>query len=202
MNTTLLKLSVGFVALWLASCQSKVDSFVEVPRPPAIFPDYAGIVIPPNIAPLNFRIDEPGTAYEVRFTSGGVKPLVIRSSKPSIRIDMGKWRQLLQQGAGSKLNIDVFVKPEKGNWQKYQSIVNEISTEKIDSHLAYRLINTGYVLWNKLGIYQRNLENFDEKPILENKSVEYGCMNCHAFSKNDPDHMMIHIRAIHGGTFI
>lgn len=202
MNKTLLKFTIGFVAAWLVSCQARVDSFVEIPRLPLIFPDYTGITIPPNIAPLNFKINEPGKAYEVRFTAGGEKPLVVRSGKSSIRIDLGKWRQMLQQGAGSDLQIDVFVKSEQGEWQKFRSIVNEISTEKIDSHLAYRLINTGYVLWNKLGIYQRNLENFDEKPILENKSVEYGCMNCHAFSRNDPDYMMIHIRAIHGGTFI
>jgi hypothetical protein len=53
-----------------------------------------------------------------------------------------------------------------------------------------------------MGIYQRNLENFDEKPILENKSFGYGCLNCHSFSNNDPNNMMIHIRGIHGGTVI
>jgi hypothetical protein len=96
----------------------------------------------------------------------------------------------------------VYVKKKDGIWQKFQTITNEIATEEIDNHLAYRLINTGYVFWSNLGIYQRNLENFDETPILENKSFEYGCLNCHSFCKNDPNKMMIHIRAIHGGTVI
>ena len=35
-------------------------------RPPAIRPDYSHTVIPPNIAPLNFVVEEPGTDYLVR----------------------------------------------------------------------------------------------------------------------------------------
>ena len=117
-------------------------------------------------------------------------------------MDVDQWHEMLQQGSGTKYNVDVLVKGKDGIWQKFQTITNEIVKEKIDNHLAYRLINTGYILWNNLGIYQRNLENFDEKPILENKSFGYGCLNCHSFSNNDPNNMMIHIRAIHGGTII
>lgn len=195
-------IGIGLMLIVWVSCHSGIDKFSEVQRLPLIFPDYAGIKIPPNIAPLNFKINEPGSAYEARIYLENEKPLVVRSSQPSIQINQGKWKKLLQKGKGQKLFVDVFVKANDGSWQKFQSIVNEISTETIDSHLAYRLINTGYVLWNKLGIYQRNLENFDEKPILENKSIEYGCVNCHSFSNNDPDKMMIHVRAIHGGTVI
>jgi hypothetical protein len=195
-------LGVGFILLAWVSCHSDIKNFKQVNRAPSIFPDYTGILIPPNIAPLNFRIDEPGTEFEARIYLEGGQPIVIRSSNPSIQIDLGQWHELLNKGMGSKLLIDVLVKANNGSWEKFQSIVNEISEEKIDSHLAYRLINTGYVLWNKLGIYQRNLENFDEKPILENKSIEYGCVNCHSFSNNNPNSMMIHIRAIHGGTII
>ncbi len=96
----------------------------------------------------------------------------------------------------------MYVKSLDGKWQKFQTITNEISNEKIDSHLAYRIINTGYELWNNLGIFQRNLENFEEKPILENKSIDFGCINCHSFANNDPNKMMIHVRAIHGGTLV
>ncbi len=188
--------------LALFACHSGIENFTDVPRIPSIFPDYTGITIPPNIAPLNFRINEPGNEFEARIYTSKENSVVVRNSNPNIEIDIAKWHKLMEKGAGSKLYIDVFVKPKNGSWQKFQSIENEISTEKIDSHLAYRLINTGYVLWNNLGIYQRNLENFDEKPILENKSIEFGCINCHSFANNDPKNMMIHIRAIHGGTII
>ena len=192
----------GIFMLLLISCHSGVKNFNEVPKLPSIFPDYTGILIPPNIAPLNFRINEQGDEFETRLYLSKEKPIVIRSNNPKVQIDIDQWKKLLERGKGSKLFVDVFVKTKSGGWEKYQSIVNEIASENIDNHLAYRLINTGYVLWNNLGIYQRNLENFDEKPILENKSFEFGCLNCHSFAKNDPNNMMIHIRAMHGGTVI
>ena len=57
---------VVILGLWLASCSPKgIDSFTEVGREPNVSPDYAGTVIPANIAPLNFRILEDGRAYFV-----------------------------------------------------------------------------------------------------------------------------------------
>ena len=53
-----------------------------------------------------------------------------------------------------------------------------------------------------MGIYQRNLTNFDESRIIENNSTDNGCMNCHTFSKNNPNKMAIHFRIIHPGTLI
>ncbi len=192
-----------FLALvMLVSCNPGIENFQEVKRLPNIFPDYTGIMIPPNIAPLNFSIKEPGNEFEARFSVQGEKPLIIRSKSAKIEIDIARWHQLLEKRKGSKLTVEVFVKPKDGNWQKFQTIENQISTEEIDNHLAYRLINTGYVLWNNLGIYQRNLENFDEKPILENKSIEFACINCHSFANNDPSKFMLHIRAMHGGTVL
>jgi Tol biopolymer transport system component len=190
------------VLLVFISCQSKIEKFDDVNRLPSIFPDYTGILIPPNIAPLNFKINEPGTEFEVHIYTSSENQIIERGSNPSIRVDVDLWHKLLEKGMGSKIYFEVFVKTPEGRWQKFEPIVNEISKEKLDNHLAYRLINTGYILYNSLGIFQRNLENFDEKPILENKSFEYGCLNCHSFRNNDPKDMMIHIRAIHGGTIL
>jgi len=38
---------------------------VQAGRAPGIRPDYAGTVVPPNIAPLNFIVEEPGEQYVV-----------------------------------------------------------------------------------------------------------------------------------------
>ena len=195
-------LFAALILITLYSCQSKIGNFAEVSRLPAIFPDYTGILIPPNMAPLNFTVQEPGTEYEVRIYTRADNQMVVRSESPSIQMGIKSWHQMLNKGMGEKLFIDVFVRQKDGNWQKFQPITNEISKEGIDNHLADRLINTAYGVWNNLGIYQRNLENFEQKPILENKSFEYGCLNCHSFRHNDPNSMMIHIRAIHGGTII
>jgi hypothetical protein len=197
-----LNILVIFGIIFFGSCKTKIENFAEINRLPSISPDYTGLIIPPNIAPLNFKIVEPGIEFQANIFIKGIEPIVVKSKSSVIQIDIAKWHKLLKGGKGSTLYIDVYVKKKDGIWQKFQTITNEIATEEIDNHLAYRLINTGYVFWSNLGIYQRNLENFDETPILENKSFEYGCLNCHSFCKNDPNKMMIHIRAIHGGTVI
>ena len=37
----------------------------------------------------------------------------------------------------------------------------------------------GYEVYGKLGIYQRNLSNFEETAILENTAAPGACLNCH-----------------------
>jgi tricorn protease-like protein len=53
-----------------------------------------------------------------------------------------------------------------------------------------------------MGIYQRCLGNFDEKPIMINEMSDGNCMNCHAFSSNNGNIMMFHMRGQHAGTII
>lgn len=65
-------------------------------RAPRIHPDYAGLVIPPNIAPLNFCIDEAGVHYVVRIHSKAGQPIDVSSSTPCIRIPMSSWKALLE----------------------------------------------------------------------------------------------------------
>lgn len=203
MKTKSINLLIIVILGGLCSCQSKIESFKEINRLPVIFPDYTGILIPPNIAPLNFYIKETGIEFEARFYVKHNDPIVIRSKTPDIRIDFDSWRKLLNKNTGSRLNIDIFVKNKNDNWSKFKTIANDISTDEIDTHLVYRLINTGYVLYKNMGIYQRNLENFNQKPIVENNSIDNkNCVNCHSFSNNNPEKMMIHIRGPKGGTII
>ena len=44
-------------------------------RPARIHPDYSAAVIPPNIAPLNFLIQEPGVAFCAQITSEHGEPI-------------------------------------------------------------------------------------------------------------------------------
>jgi hypothetical protein len=190
-----------FIPLVFASCFRGPKQFERNDALPSIFPDYTGIVIPYNIAPLNFHVDIEGDRYIAKISSENGDPIITKSKNGSIKINIKKWRRLLKENKENPLLIDVFVK-DKGVWTKYQTITNTISADAIDSHLTYRLINNGYVLWREMGIYQRDLESFREYPILENKSVDYACMNCHSFAGNKPDKMSLHIRLMHGGTVI
>ena len=46
------------VTMLLTACTEAVDNAVEVNKLPAIFPDYCGVAIPANIAPMNFNVTD------------------------------------------------------------------------------------------------------------------------------------------------
>jgi hypothetical protein len=191
------------LVVFAAACNnSKIPGeFNETARYPQIFPDYNQTTIPPNIAPLNFLIQESGDKYVVRIFSNNGKEILLSGSNPSIQIDQSDWRKLLSANKGKELKVEVFVQKE-GSWTKHKAITQQIAPDVIDSYLTYRLINSAYVLWFEMGLYQRNLESFEESPIIQNKSINGACVNCHSMSKNNPDKFMFHIRSKFSGTLI
>lgn len=188
--------------LFASSCNSnKIKDFKPVDQLPDIFPDYINVVIPPNIAPLNFHINIKADAYQAEITGTQKGEIIIKSNNGDICIPHEDWKSLLNENKGSKIEYNLFYKL-KNDWYKYKSFTDSIASETIDSYLAYRLINTGYVYWRTLGIYQRNLENFDQFAIFENNSADQACSNCHSFCMNNPEKMSLHIRKEHPGTII
>ena len=189
----------GLLIIITASCSySNFDAdnnITEVTVYPGLDPDYINVEIPPNIAPLNFIIEEQGTEYYVKIYSINEEPIEIYSTESKINIPMNQWKNILTKNTGNELTFDIYVKGDNENWKKYKSITNSISKDPIDSHIAYRLIMPAYNYWNEIGIYQRNLENFDESPIILNKLTGKSCINCHNFRANDPDNMVLHLRA-------
>ena len=175
----------------------------EAGAPPVMVPDYTGIVIPPNIAPLNFRIrEEDGCAFHVKISSEKGRPVTVSSSGSLIRIPGKRWKRLLQRNRGAPLRIDVYVKKSGGVWKHYRTITDTIANEEIDGYLVYRLINPGYRLWEDMGIYCRNLSGYDEKTVVANTIVGKNCINCHSFCANDPRRALFHIRGKMSGTVI
>lgn len=53
-----------------------------------------------------------------------------------------------------------------------------------------------------MGIYQRDLSDYEQRPILENRLTKGNCVNCHAYCERDPSRMMFHARADLAGTLI
>ncbi|MCY2990008.1 MAG: hypothetical protein NTY19_19365 [Planctomycetota bacterium] len=194
-------LAVG-AGLWLLLDRSLPGEAVTVQRTPRIRPDYAGTVIPPNIAPLNFAIEEPGRAYRVRLHAAQGPDIEIASRHSSIVIPRDQWRALLAQNRGGRLEIDIAVQGADRRWDRFQALQNSIAQEEIDSHLVYRLLGAIFVNWKHLGIYQRNLENYDESPILRNTSLGEGCLNCHSFPANRPDQFSLHVRPSSRSEFV
>ncbi|MCK4746780.1 MAG: PD40 domain-containing protein, partial [Bacteroidales bacterium] len=185
----------------LASCSGTTENAFETNRHANIFPEYHHLTIPPNIAPLNFIIKEPGSKFRVEITAGSSKEIKIRQNSPTVKIPLGDWKKMLADNAGNKLTIDIWSYHNR-KWNRYNSIEHHISSDPIDPYLAYRLVHAVYLKWNDMGLYQRNLANFIESPIIENSSTGHGCMNCHSFSNNDPSKMLIHLRILHPGTIL
>jgi hypothetical protein len=188
------------IVLFAACSNPQIKNYSESSEKPGIFPDYTDVTIPCNIAPLNFRLNsfEDKCLVEVK---GAKSNLRIASDDGKIEFPQKKWGRFLHDNKGDSIQLIVFNRT--GNsWTKYKPFSIFISTDSIDSHLAYRLIEPGYELWNEMGIYQRNLENFDETAIYENKNNEYNCVNCHSFCMQNPNEMLFHTRAKNGGTMV
>ena len=185
----------------LFSCSGPGADYTEIDREPLISPDYSGITIPPNIAPLNFTINEKADDYLVKLHPSEGDIINISSANGNINISSGKWKKLLGQCKGKELFIEVFIKKE-GHWIKFQPVINHVAVDPIDSYLVYRLFDQGFLVWNKMGIYQRCLENFKETPIMLNSMSDHNCMNCHSFCKNSSNTMLFHMRGNLPGTII
>lgn len=182
----------------LTSCSG--DKVINVDKTAQIYPDYTGITIPPNIAPLNFKINENTGPYVITISGNGSE-IIVRSRSGKVRIPESKWHRILGSAKGGELVIRIRAR-NKGRPLIYPPVINTVAIEPIDSYIAYRLIDPGFELWNEMGIYQRCLENFREKPVLLNRMIGHNCINCHSFSSNNSSRMMFHVRGANGGTII
>ena len=197
-----LKLIYCFAILFLiAACGNRnIQPTIQLQEEVEIYPDYKDVTIPPNIAPLNFSIEGNEDAQLILQGENG-NEFQISANQGNFSIPTNKWRELLSQNVGKQVKLTV-CKLINGQWQAYNPFFINIAQESIDKYVAYRLIPPDYELWNKMGIYQRNLESFEESAIYENTIGDYNCANCHSFQNGNPDTFMFHTRETHPGTFI
>jgi hypothetical protein len=179
-----------------------VTDAAAVGRPPAIRPDYADIVIPPNIAPLNFTVLEPGRRYCVRLWGPAGRGFEVSSEQPAIVLPTAAWRKLLEANRGRDLAIEVNVQDPAGRWQRFAPIRQSVAAETIDSYLAYRLIGPLYNLYVNVGIYQRDLESFRETPVVHGRLFKDSCVNCHTGLNHSGQDMLVHIRGKTGPAML
>ncbi len=193
-------LLTGF--FFLVGCgKDKYKGITNTNREPIIEPDYSGVTIPGNIAPMNFLISEEGEVFTVRVKSSGGEQLSVKNSNGVIRFSKRSWRKLLENSQGGKMEIEILTKDDEGTIRKYDPIKIYVANETIDPYLCYRLLFPGYQSWDEMKIIQRSLEDFRESSVFENQLVDNNCVNCHTFSQNNPDKFLIHVRGSKGGTY-
>lgn len=196
--------------LLICACKpnySVPSSYTEADSVAPLYPDYTNITIPANIAPLNFQLladDAKGVVVEFEGEKGG--QIVTGGGKDcKVDIDSTEWRSLLEENRGKDIRVNVYGEYPTG-WVKWETHTLSVAEEDIDPYLSYRLIEPGYELYRQLGLYQRNLTNFTERPIYENNRVfedkNNHCINCHNYQNYSTQRMLFHVRAQHGGTII
>lgn len=174
------------------------------PETPRIYPDYTALVIPPNIAPLNFEIMIPGEEYVSRVSSPSGKEIIVGGK--TVQWDVKEWQSLLDESKGKDIEFEIFVKDKSGKWERYR-FTNKVADEEIDRYVSYRLIEPLYTQYRALSICQRDLTSWDEDIVFNNAThTTQGrqfCLNCHVPRNNYSDGAsQIHVRHYNGGTLI
>lgn len=193
-----------------AACDHKATlpgQFTQSDRQADIFPNYKDIVIPPNIAPLNFMVKDSGAVAAVAQLQGicGSEVLAKADDNMTIRFDTIEWKNLIGENKGKDIQVTIYVQIGDA-WLKHKPHLLSVAEEEIDPYLSYRLIEPGYELYRQLGIYQRNLTNWEERVVYENNRTyddnENHCVNCHNYRNQSTQDMLFHVRSNHGGTII
>lgn len=169
---------------------------------PRIRPDYAGVTIPPNIAPLNFVVEEPADRYAARLRGPAGDPVEVASGTGAIAIPLGPWRRLLAANRGRELVVEVGTRTARGTWQRFAPFTVRVAEEPIDRYLVYRFIRPIHNNYKTIDICQRDLEGHDVSFVVRNVDMARGCVNCHTFSVKDPSRMFLHVRGPLGAAMI
>ena len=200
---------LAVAVLLMSSCASHPDvpsASKESKSLPAIFPDYCGVTVPYNIAPLNFML--PADEYEKcvsRFTTPDGKQQTYGSGV-KVQIPESEWHDMLNASKGKSIKVEVWGKND-GEWLSFNPFEIYVAPDAIDEYLSYRLIEPSYVAWTYMEIAQRNLTSFEETQIFNNEITmndrkKGQCINCHSYQNYKTDNMLFHVRLANSGTVI
>ena len=183
------------------SCTSSPKDVAKLDALPEIYPDYIGVTIPADIAPLNFdMVNEDFDRMDV--VASGSKGGEIHSEGSWADFDIDDWRALTEQNRGGKITFTVRVETD-GHWRQYNDFEVFVSEAPLDDWgVTYRRIKPGYEVGGDIGIYQRDIHTFDEYAILTETVVPGRCFNCHTANRTNPNRLTLQMRGEGGGTMI
>lgn len=185
---------MGIGPISISSCKDLKEPAEHVSSIPNIFPDYCGVTIPQNIAPLNFMLED-ADHVQARFLLDGQEMLAVSGEEGVVDVPDSEWHLLLSQVAGKRMQVEVAAWDGKHpDGLRYKPFDVEVSKDSIDPWIAYRLIEPGYEPWRYMGIYERNLSSFEEVEVISNKKNKDACINCHHFDNRSAKRMMFHVR--------
>lgn len=93
------------------ACAEQPKDVTYKDKLPPMYPDYANVTIPKNIAPLNFLLRGDFEGIQVTATCNG-KQIQVTERGSCVRFDIDDWKDLLQNAAGKSINVTVTAKLE------------------------------------------------------------------------------------------
>ncbi len=195
-----------WVLILLAACggPSLPTEYTQVSAEPGIWPDYRGVTVPPNIAPLNFLVDSvEDVVAQIALPQGG--QMVCGGDAGKVQIPEKEWHEMLTSARGGSLSVTIYTK-QRGKWLAYEPFAIHVAEEEVDPYVSYRVLPPTFVGFDELSIRQRNLTSFEETTIYNNRLITEGlegqCINCHSYQNYGTKNMMFHMRMQHPGTMI
>lgn len=196
---------ISAICCFIVACSGRKPAEGTTDAQIKMMPEYRGATYPANIAAPSFRLEYDGAKdFQVEVGREGEEPSICvgADAEGGVSLPLKKWRELLDRSRGGNIYFRISADFD-GKRLAAPDVLSPVSDTPINGYLCYRLLYPGYELWTAIGIYERNLSNYDQKPILENKDFDQQCINCHNFSSNNPEQgMMIHVRGAQGGTLI
>jgi hypothetical protein len=123
------------------------------------------------------------------------------SGDRTVRFPLKKWSALLKANAGDSLVVTVSAR-HNGKRIVFRPFPIYVSGDSIDYGIVFRHIAPGYEVYSRMGIYERELSSFRQKPLYENTLIPQTCVNCHSFRQASPDSFVMHVRGEKGGTIL
>ena len=141
-RNTFLPFYLFTLLLFLASCTETISDARQENTQPRIYPDYVGVTIPVNIAPLNFNMhDETAVRIDAVVTDHHGNTLHSQSDE-SVDLALNDWPALLAPNRGDSLSVTVSAKYDDG-WHTYRPVSIDVRTESIDYGLCWRFSEPG-----------------------------------------------------------
>ena len=116
---------MGLVMLLVIACNNKPENPVRSDRLPEIYPDYIGVTIPADIAPLNFNMSDEAIE-QVDVMVKGSKSGELHSNGEWAEFDIDEWHTLTKQNIGGKLTVEEIAEYSGLTLEDVQELAKEV----------------------------------------------------------------------------
>jgi Tol biopolymer transport system component len=209
----------GLIMVIVAACGVRVpQGAVLVDEYPPIFPLYAdSIVIPPNIAPLNFILPDSmnDAVVVISNAASGVDAAIVAAAPArvassatvsikggNVHISPKKWHALCTSTSTAGASVTATSPATQTgitvtvyhNNKQYKPLHWFVSPDSIDPYIVYRLVLPTDGVYRTISLDERELSTFKTRPLMSNTLTNDNCFNCHSFQNRNSNKMILQLR--------